>query len=89
MGLTIINYKEFQLYSNWLQLSAAYQHLIFPLCLTGMIPDQFPVVGPHTALSSRAQLVSGRFYSCCLLLFPGIYRRTLSQGATEPVRQSQ
>ncbi|KAF3832511.1 hypothetical protein F7725_026176 [Dissostichus mawsoni] len=54
-----------------------------------MIPDQFPVVGPHTALSSRAQLVSGRFYSCCLLLFPGIYRRTLSQGATEPVHQSQ
>ncbi|KAA8595516.1 hypothetical protein FQN60_010807 [Etheostoma spectabile] len=53
--------------------------------------DQFPVVdgGPHTpALSSRAQLVSRRFYSCCLLLFPGIYRRTLSQGAAEPA-QSQ
>ncbi|KAF3686311.1 Delta-like protein A [Channa argus] len=27
---------------------------------------------------------SRRFYSCRLLLFPGIYRRTLSQGAAEP-----
>lgn len=29
---------------------------------------------PTPALSSRAQLVSGRFYSCRLLLFPGIYQ---------------
>lgn len=53
-------------------------------CYRGMIwvqtrLDQIPLVnsGPlKPALSSRAQLVSRRFYSCCLLLFPGIYQRT-------------
>lgn len=57
---------------------------------TGMIPVQTRSNqsllldgGPHRdtpAFSCSAQLVSRRFYSCCLLLFPGIYRRTLSQG---------
>lgn len=38
-------------------------------------------------LSSRAHLVSRGFYSCCLLLFPGISQWILSQGADEPAQR--
>lgn len=67
------------------KLLSALTSLFFLLSLK--VWYSFPVAegGPHIpTLSSRAQLVSRRFYSCCLLLFPGISQWTLSQGADEP-----